>query len=57
MTQEELKKLEKRIYTIQDPLGKGFPSFRRILQEMASAKKTTELNILQEFMDWKSRRM
>lgn len=57
MTQEELKKLEKRIYAIQEPLGNGFPSFRRILQEMAVSKKTTELNILQEFMDWKSRHM
>jgi hypothetical protein len=55
MTQEEIRKLEKKINTIQDPLGKGFPSFRRVLQEMAFTKNATELNILQEYMDWKSR--
>ena len=55
MTQEEIKRLEKKISTIQDPLGKGFPSFRRVLQEMAFTKNAAELNILQEYMDWKSR--
>lgn len=57
MTQEEIKKLEKRINTIQDPLGNGFPSLRKILQEIALTKNTTELSILQEYMDWKSRYM
>ncbi len=57
MTQEEIKKLEKRINAIQDPLGNGFPSLRKILQEIALTKNTTELSILQEYMDWKSRYM
>jgi hypothetical protein len=56
MTQEEIKKLEKKINTIQDPLGMGFPSLRKILQELALEKSTTELNILQEYMNWKSSR-
>ena len=55
MTQEEIKKLEKRINAIRDPLGKGFPSLRKILQEMALTKSTTELNVLQEYMNWKAR--
>ena len=54
MTQDELKKLEKKINAIQDPLGKGFPSLRRVLQETAFTKSATELSVLQEYMDWKS---
>jgi hypothetical protein len=54
MTQDELKRIGKKINLIQDPLGKGFPFFRRILQDMATIEGTTELTILQEYMNWKS---
>lgn len=54
MTQDELKRIEKKINSVQDPLGRGFPSLRRILQETAALKSTTEFTILQEYMYWKS---
>jgi len=55
MTQEELKRLDKRIKAIQKPFDKGFPTLYRIFQELASAKNATKLNVLQEYMDWKSK--
>jgi|GEM_PF-1009434 len=53
MTQEEIKKLDKKINAVQDPLGRGFPILYRILQDTAFAKSTTNLCILREYSDWK----
>jgi len=53
MTQEEIKKLEKKINSIQDPLGCGFPSLNRMLNEIAIKKGTTGMKILREYSDWK----
>ncbi len=56
MTQSEMKKLDKRIRTIIDPLGKGYPSVRKLIMEMAICKEDTESNIWKEFIGWKSSR-
>lgn len=57
MTQDEIKKLDKKINTIQDPFGKGFPSLRKTFVEMATKKNTTDMQILREYSDWKSSHM
>jgi len=57
MTQDELKRVGKKIDLIQDPLGKGYPSLRRILQETSTTNGTTELTILQEYWNWESSRV
>ncbi len=57
MTQDEIKKLDKKINTIQDPFGKGFPSLRKTFVEMATKNNTTDMQILREYSDWKSSHM
>ncbi|TQI66468.1 hypothetical protein [Clostridium sp. KNHs216] len=53
MTQEEIKKLDKKMRAISDPFGKGFPSFQRIVWEMAVKKDITEEAVLREYLIWK----
>lgn len=53
MTSEEIKKIDKKINTIVEPFGKGFPSFQRILWETAVKKDCTEIDVLREYMIWK----
>lgn len=57
MTQDETKKLDKRIRNIIDPFGRGFPSLQKIVIEMAYQKDVNEMNIWRELIGWKSSRM
>nr|WP_319488742.1 hypothetical protein [uncultured Caproiciproducens sp.] len=53
MTQEEMKKIDKKINVIQEPFGKGFPSLQRVFLETAMKKDSTEEIILHEYLVWK----
>ena len=53
MTQEELKKLDKKIQAIQSPFGNGLQVFRKLLWDMADKYETTGPKILQAYIDWK----
>ncbi len=57
MTQNETKKLDKRIRGIPDPFGEGFPCVKKIILEMAGRKEVNEMNIWNELLGWKSSRM
>lgn len=57
MTQNETKKMDKRIRSINDPFGRGFPSVKRIILEMAYRKEVNEMSIWRELLDWKSNEM
>ncbi len=53
MTLEEVKKLDKKVNAIKEPFGRGFPSFRKVFEEMALKQNETKLQILQEYLTWK----
>ncbi|MCI1965655.1 MAG: hypothetical protein LKJ17_05925 [Oscillospiraceae bacterium] len=53
MTIEEIKKLDKRILEIQNPLGSGFPSLRKIIEETAQRKQCTTADIARQYFSWK----
>ncbi len=56
MTQEEIKKLDKKINTIKEPFSTGFPTLRKVFTEMAEKKAINEFDILREYCDWKYKR-
>lgn len=56
MTREELKKLNRKIATIKDPLGEGFPSLLRIFEEVATKADMNEFDVLHEYIIWKRSR-
>lgn len=56
MTREELKKLNRKIATIKDPLGEGFPSLLRIFEEVATKADVNEFDVLHEYIIWKRSR-
>ena len=53
MTQDEIKKFDRRIRLIQDPFGTGFLSLYAILREMAEAKGKTQEQIIRQYFIWK----
>jgi hypothetical protein len=53
MTQEEIKKFDKRIRNIQDPFGTGFLSLYTIIQEMAEYKGKSQNEIIRQYFIWK----
>lgn len=53
MTQEELKKLDKKIQTIQNPFGSGLQVLKKLLWDIADKTGTTGPRILQSYIDWK----
>lgn len=55
MTQDEIKKLDRRIQQVKDPFGTGFPSFYRLLDDMALKKGESRDEILRQLIDWKSK--
>ena len=56
MTQEEIKKMDRRIQQVKDPLGTGFPSFYRLLDDMAQKKGESREEILRQLIVWKSKK-
>lgn len=55
MTQDEIKKMDRRIQLVKDPFGTGFPSFYRLLDDMALKKGESRDEILRQLIDWKSK--
>ncbi|MDU7336606.1 MULTISPECIES: hypothetical protein [Clostridium] len=55
MTQDEIKKMDRRIQQVKDPFGTGFPSFYRLLDDMALKKGESRDEILRQLIDWKSK--
>lgn len=53
LTQEELKKLDKRIQAIRDPFGSGLQIFRKLLWDAAEDCETSGSKVLQSYIDWK----
>lgn len=53
MTQDEIKKFDRRIRLIQDPFGTGFLSFYAVLREMAEAKGKPQEQIIRQYFIWK----
>lgn len=53
MTQDEIKKLDKKIRNIQDPFGTGFLSLYTVFQEMADYKGKPHDEILRQYFIWK----
>ena len=54
MTQGDLRELDKRIKSIQDPFGKGFIFFYKIFKELSIETGIQKNILLQEYMDWKT---
>ena len=54
MTQEDLKKLDKKIRTIKDPFGTGFTQLHRILHEAANQYGMTASGLIQMHASWRA---
>ena len=54
MTQEELKKLDKRIRSINDPFGTGYPCLKKIYRETAASFGISEREIVLLHAAWKA---
>lgn len=53
MTLEEMKKFDKKISSIPEPFGKGFPSLQHVFYEMSVKKDIAEDAVLREYLIWK----
>lgn len=53
MTIKNLKKMDKRLREIQDPLGTGFPQFRRIMEDWAKECGLSVRDVGNQYMAWK----
>jgi hypothetical protein len=50
---DDLKKLDKRLREIQDPLGKGYPSLRQIISEYAEKNDVSVSDIVVQYTSWR----
>lgn len=53
MTGSDLKKHDKRLREIQDPLGAGFPTVRKIVEECAKESGLSVHNLVEQYIAWK----
>lgn len=53
MTQDEIKKFDKRVRNIQDPFGTGFPILMQIAKETAENKGLQMFDVVREHITWK----
>ncbi|MFU0831926.1 MAG: Isocitrate dehydrogenase [Oscillospiraceae bacterium] len=53
MTAEELKRLDKKVMEIQDPLGTGMPTFKKICKDFAEKKQVPAGDVFHQYMRWK----
>lgn len=54
MTYNDLRSLDKRVKSIQDPFGNGFIYFYSIFKELSIETGTQKNILLHEYMDWKT---
>lgn len=53
MTVEELKKLDKKVMEIKDPLGTGMPTLRKLFKDFAEKKQVPTGDVFYQYMRWK----
>ncbi|XOQ43024.1 MAG: Isocitrate dehydrogenase [Clostridium sp.] len=53
MTIEELKKLDKKVLEIKDPLGSGMPTVRKLMKDYAAKKQVPVGTVVCQYMRWK----
>lgn len=53
MTQDDLKKLDKRLRQVSDPFGTGFPTVRKIFMEAAEKNGTAAEDLVRQYIMWK----
>ena len=56
MTVDDLKKLDKRLQKVNDPLGNGFPVMYKIVMEVATQNDMPVDNLVLQYVGWKSRK-
>ena len=56
VTEAELKRLDKQIRRIQDPLGAGLLAVKRILKITADQQITSVSEIIHRYVTWKWRK-
>lgn len=56
MTQDDLKKLDKRIRQIQDPFGTGFQMLIRLWRDCAKNNGITMCEVGRQYAAWKMKR-
>lgn len=54
MTQDDMKKIDKMVRSINDPFGTGYPRLKKIRRELAAKYGMSELELCQLFISWKS---
>ena len=54
MTQEDLKKFDKKLRTIKDPLGTGLMQLRKIIHEAADQYGLPESELMQIHSLWRA---
>jgi len=54
MTQDEIKKIDKMVRSINDPFGTGYPRLEKIRQEIAIKYGISESELYRLFASWKS---
>jgi hypothetical protein len=53
LTIEELKKLDKKVLEIKDPLGSGMPTVRKLMKDYAAKKQVPVGTVVCQYMRWK----
>ena len=53
MTQEEIKKLDKKIRLVQDPFGTGFRTVYKIYQEASTSVGIPLSDMIRQYVAWK----
>ncbi len=56
MTIADLKRHDKRLREVKDPLGTGFRSVRKIMEEWAEESGLPIHDIVEQYVAWKWRR-
>lgn len=57
MTAETLKKLDRKLRKITDPLGNGFPVLRKAVEEYAEQYETQPEEAMRQYILWKWRKV
>lgn len=53
MTVEDMKKFDKRLREIQDPIGLGFPTLRKTFVETAEKFEMSLTDLILQYSAWK----
>lgn len=56
MTINNLKRLDKRLRQIQDPLGTGWPVMQKVVEEFAEKYSLSASRITGQYVAWKMRK-